>query len=161
MAQPAATTLEPRFESRGALQIAGLARHFTPATRGELPALWQHFAPYIGKVPDEISGRAYGAVTLTADGFDYLAGVEVGDISRLPDGFTCVRFPEQSYAVFRHAAHVSKLFDTMKAIEQWLASSGHAPARSAGAPNFFERYGPEFDPATGFGGIEVWVPIKR
>jgi AraC family transcriptional regulator len=28
-------------------------------------------------------------------------------------------------------------------------------------PDFFERYGEEFDPQTGMGGIEVWIPIKE
>ena len=27
-------------------------------------------------------------------------------------------------------------------------------------PAFFERYGEAFDPQTGTGGIEVWLPIK-
>src|SRR5216683_1823284 len=31
---------------------------------------------------------------------------------------------------------------------------------AADAPNFFERYSEEFDPRTGMGGIEVWVPLK-
>jgi AraC family transcriptional regulator len=29
----------------------------------------------------------------------------------------------------------------------------------ADAPNF-ERYGPDFDPRTGTGVVEIWVPIK-
>ena len=39
--------------------------------------------------------------------------------------------------------------------------SGHEVARAAGgAPDFFERYGEKFDPRTGMGDIEVWIPIK-
>ena len=39
---------------------------------------------------------------------------------------------------------------------KYLPESGH---EVADAPNF-ERYGPEFDPRTGNGGLEVWIPIK-
>ena len=39
---------------------------------------------------------------------------------------------------------------------KWLPESGH---EVADAPDF-ERYGPEFDPTTGNGGLEVWVPLK-
>jgi len=28
-------------------------------------------------------------------------------------------------------------------------------------PDFFERYGKEFDPKTGTGKVELWVPLKR
>jgi len=31
---------------------------------------------------------------------------------------------------------------------------------TAGAPDFFERYSEEFDPRTGMGGIDVWIPVK-
>ncbi|TIN58627.1 MAG: AraC family transcriptional regulator, partial [Mesorhizobium sp.] len=29
----------------------------------------------------------------------------------------------------------------------------------ADAPEF-ERYGPEFDPRSGKGGLEIWIPVK-
>jgi AraC family transcriptional regulator len=38
----------------------------------------------------------------------------------------------------------------------WFPSSGH---ELVDAPDF-ERYGEEFDPQTGLGGFEIWVPIK-
>ena len=39
---------------------------------------------------------------------------------------------------------------------KWLPDSGH---EAADAPDF-ERYGERFDPATGEGGCEIWIPIK-
>jgi len=32
--------------------------------------------------------------------------------------------------------------------------------KAADAPNF-ERYGETFDPATGNGGFEIWVPVRE
>jgi AraC family transcriptional regulator len=74
-----------------------------------------------------------------------------------------VNVPAQRYAVFAHSEHVSKLRNTCEAIwRQWLPNSGHEFARPApGAPDFFERYGPGFNPQTGMGDIEVWVPVKN
>jgi AraC family transcriptional regulator len=45
-------------------------------------------------------------------------------------------------------------------IFQWLPTSGHERAKAQGPPDFFERYGEGFDPQTGYGDIEVWVPVK-
>jgi AraC family transcriptional regulator len=39
---------------------------------------------------------------------------------------------------------------------KWLAESGHD---TADAPNF-ERYGENFDPRSGTGGVEIWLPLK-
>jgi AraC family transcriptional regulator len=39
---------------------------------------------------------------------------------------------------------------------RWLPASG---LKLADAPNF-ERYDDNFDPLTGNGGLEIWVPVK-
>ena len=40
---------------------------------------------------------------------------------------------------------------------QWLPESGH---KAFEGPTL-ERYGPEFNPRTGMGGLEIWVPIQE
>lgn len=162
MDQATKTKLKPRFETRNEFVIAGFNAHVKPGDQEAINALWQRFAPHIGKMPDQIGGNvAYGAISGSATGMDYLAGVEVADASGLPDGFTHVRLPAQKYAVFTHEGHVSKLFDTCTQIwRDWYPQSGLQHAQTAGAPQFFEYYGEEFDPQKGTGGIEVWIPIK-
>ena len=154
--------LEPRFENGAPILIAGFAERITPETWDKIDALWWRFAPHIGSVPGQVGSRvAYGVVTDAGSGIEYLAGVEVSDASGLPEGFSHVQLPAQRYAVFRHDGHVTRLKETMTAIfETWLPTSGREHARRAGAPAFYERYGEEFDPRTGTGGIEVWIPIK-
>ena len=51
---------------------------------------------------------------------------------------------------------------TIEAIgSKWYPESDEEPAARAGeAPDFFERYTEEFDPRTGMGGMEIWIPIK-
>jgi AraC family transcriptional regulator len=109
-----------------------------------------------------VGHAAYGACWTFAGGIEYLTGVEVGGSSSIPGEFHVVDIPAQKYAVFPHREHVSKLRETLDAIGSiWLPESGHEIVRgTADAPNFFERYSEEFDPRTGMGGMEVWIPIK-
>jgi AraC family transcriptional regulator len=149
----------PRIEQGRALLIAGLTGRYGCEGPGAIPAQWQRFGPYIGHVPGEVGDVAYGVVLNSDDlgNFDYVSGVEVADFSDLPEGFVSVRIPTQLYAVFHHAEHVSTIRRTMHTIyAQWLPESAYEPAD---AP-FFERYGPEFDPRTGDGGLEAWIPVK-
>jgi AraC family transcriptional regulator len=159
----AAQLAAPRFENGKALRIAGLRGHYTSETMKNIPELWQRFAPHIGKIPGQVGQVAYGLCfnALSPDGVDYLAGVEVSDASVLPGEFSVTAIPAQKYAVFPNREHVSKMYETLDAIDKWFPGSGLEVASGpAEAPNFFERYSEEFDRRTGMGGMEVWVPIK-
>ncbi|MGB2899786.1 MAG: GyrI-like domain-containing protein [Candidatus Acidiferrum sp.] len=151
----------PRFENGKALVIAGLRSRYTTETMNGIPAQWERFVPYIGKIPGQVGRAAYGACWNFADGMDYLTGVEVSSSSGLPGEFSVVAIPAQKYAVLPHRGHVSDLRETLDAIDKWLPGSGlEAAFGSAETPSFFERYSEEFDPRTGMGGMEVWIPIK-
>src|SRR5882757_8027817 len=147
----------PRFEDGKALLIAGLRRDYTPSTMNKIPDQWKSFMPHIGKVPGQIGRIAYGLCFLNraSNGISYLSGVQVSSSEGLPDELTWATVPAQKYAVFKHQGHVSTLWQTCDAIQnQWFPASGYEHARTtADAPDFF-------DPNTGMGGIEVWVPIK-
>jgi AraC family transcriptional regulator len=68
-----------------------------------------------------------------------------------------VEIPSHRYAVFSHRSHVSTIRYTIEAIgKDWLPNSGY---KAAGDPDFFERY-KSFDPETGIGDIEIWLPIE-
>src|SRR5206468_2922839 len=161
---PAMQLEATRFENGKALLIAGLRGHYTPETMQTAPELWQRFAPYIGSIPGQVGHVAYGLCfnALSPDGMDYMAGVEVSSSSGLPGEFAIASIPAQKYAVFSHREHVSKLHETLDAIDKWLPGSGlDVACGTAGAPDFFERYSEEFDPRTGMGGIGVWVRLKK
>ena len=150
----------PRIEQGRALLIAGLSGRYGCEGPGGIPAQWQRFGEHIGHIPGELGDVAYGVVLNSDDlgNFDYVSGVEVADFSDLPEGFATARVPAHLYAVFRHAEHISTIRRTMHTIyTQWLPESDYEPDD---AP-FFERYGPEFDPRTGEGGLEAWIPVKR
>jgi AraC family transcriptional regulator len=150
---------QPRFESRAAFLVAGLSVRYDYESSGAgIPAQWQRFGPYLGNVPGQAGETAYGVRYNSDDsGLDYMCGVEVGEFSQLPPELSRVRVPANRYAVFTHRGHISAIRSTWHTIwNKWLPKSGHA---LADAPDF-ERYGPQFDPRTGSGEVEIWVPIR-
>jgi AraC family transcriptional regulator len=149
----------PRFETCKPLLVAGVGDRFNHVNGAGIPGLWQRFHQTVDDIPGRIGAVAYGVCCNGDDAgnFDYIAGVEVSDFSDLPSAFMRVRIPAQKYAVFAHREHVSTIRRTVNTIwNRWLPASGF---RVADAPNF-ERYGESFDPSTGNGGFEIWVPIR-
>jgi len=153
------TIAPPRFETGKAMLVAGVGDRFSHDNGAGIPGLWQCFHQYVQNFPGRIGQVAYGVCTNGDDAgnFDYIAGVEVADFSDLPREFSRVRIAEQRYAVFTHTDHISTIRRTINTIwNHWLPTSGH---KMADAPTF-ERYDEKFDPATGDGGFEIWVPIR-
>jgi AraC family transcriptional regulator len=153
--------IEPaRFEDGRPMVIVGLSERYTPGTAGDIPSLWRRLAPHLGRIQGHVDHVAYGVVSNMAGadgGFDYMAGVEVSDADALPGGFASISIPAHRYAVFAHGGRVSKLKDTIGAIwNEWLPASGY---KTSTMPGLLERYGERFNPGTGLGDIEVWVPV--
>jgi AraC family transcriptional regulator len=149
----------PRFETSATLLIAGLGERFTFETNQGIPLLWQRFVPYLGNISGQRGGVTYG-VCCNSDGagnFEYIAGVEVASFEDLPTEFHRVRVPEQRYVVFTHRGHVAAIRGTWYTIlNNWLPESGY---EIADAPDF-ERYTADFNPQTGTGSVEIWLPLK-
>lgn len=152
--------LEPeRFEEGRTLLIAGLSERYDWDSSKAIPGQWQRFAPHIGQIPGQRGHVTYGVCCNTdeAGTFDYICGVEVADFSELPGDLSRLRIPEQRYAVFCHRDHISTIRRTVNTIwNKWLPDSGF---EAADAPDF-ERYGEDFDPRSGTGTVEIWVPVK-
>jgi predicted transcriptional regulator YdeE len=149
----------PRFENGKELLLAGLSERYTFETRVNIPAQWGRFCSYLGKVPGQVGQMTYGYSWNCEPkvAFDYLSGVEVSDTSKLPAGFSHARVPAQRYAVFIHSHHVSKLPETIDTIwRKWVPDCGLATDDDC-----LERYTAEFNPQTGMGGMEIWIPLKQ
>lgn len=152
---------EPRHEARGAFIVAGLGARFRMDANQGIPSLWQKFQQYEGSL-GERPGYWYGVCGdwgESGEDFLYIAGVEVSRETDLPKELAVYHFPAQSYLVFRHDTHLSNLQQTMSAIfGRYLPENGYDPSSMAA---YFELYDEKFDPRTGLGGIELWLPVSR
>jgi AraC family transcriptional regulator len=152
---------QPRLENSKPLLIAGLSCHYIADTIKDIPEQWQRFGPRIGSIPGQVGSVAYGVCSAmpNEEGFDYLSGVEVTDFSRLPEEMHRLALPAQSYLVFAHLEHVSRIGDAIHAIfTNWFPSPNFE--RTPNSP-FFERYGEKFDVEAGRGDVEIWIPVKH
>ena len=161
MDQQLLTTLAPpRFVTLNAFFMAGLGERYTATTSAGIPAQWQRFIPHLGHIPGQKGRTTYGVLCNSDDdgNIEYVCSVEVADFSDLPAHWTRLRIPAQQYAVFSHPDHISTIRRTWFTIwNSWLPESGYEAAESPA----FERYGETFDPTSGNGGCEIWLPIKK
>jgi AraC family transcriptional regulator len=157
--------MEPRIVRRPAFRVVGMAGQFTPATTSRVPVLWESFvAAPIASVPHRRGHHTLG-VCAAADAtaaepasFTYVAAVEVERIDDVPSGLIALTIPECTYAVFTHSGHISRLPDTVKQVfGEWLPSSPYAHVPT---PDF-ELYDERWDPTTGEGDIDIYVPIAE
>jgi AraC family transcriptional regulator len=148
----------PRFVDRGPLLLAGVLDHYRDGDMSGIPHQWQRFEPWLGNIPHQVPHVAYGVVFNGDDDgtTDYLTAMEVTDFADVPAPLSRLRVGGQRYAVWSHPGHVFEIRAVWRAIwSQWV------PARVkklCDAP-FFERYPEAFDPATGRGGFEIWLPV--
>ncbi len=150
----------PRIEDGRELLIAGLGKRYSAQTAGAIPAQWQRFQSLIGRIPGQIGDATYGVRCQSDDhgALDYVSGVEVADFSALPSDLYRLRIAPQRYAVFTHRGNVSDVRRNWHTIwNDWLPASGREAIE---APDF-ERYDARFDPRTGEGWLEIWVPIRK
>lgn len=150
----------PRFEDGKALLIAGLRERYNSESSAAIPSQWQRFQTHIGHVPHQVGGVAYGVCYNTDENgnMDYLSGVEVSSFDDLPPELERIRVPPHHYAVFRNSDHVSTIRRSwMTIFSKWFPGSGY---EAADAP-VLERYPESFDPKTGLGGFELWIPVKQ
>jgi AraC family transcriptional regulator len=150
----------PRFVKGERLLIAGLGERYTCETSAAIPSQWQRFLPHLGSVTGHVASVAYGVRCNDDDAgnFDYVCGVGVTDFSGVPATWTCLRIPEQTYAVFRQRDHISTIRSAWNTVwNGWLPKSAY---EAVDAP-VFERYDRQFDSATGLGGFELWIPVRE
>ncbi len=145
-----------------AFEVVGLYTYGTN-NQGEIPALWQAFIPRIGDIQD----RARPGVTLGVcdhvDHFDaqvtafgYLAGVEVKDGAKIPEGMEKIQVASQTYLVFTHVGSTGDLEETYQYIYgSYLFQS---KAVLVDAPDF-EWYDHRFDGGVGQSELDIYIPI--
>ncbi len=140
------------------LSLIGHSRTHTFAGAAEIPGQWQAFGPHMNTIPGRLGKATYGVIHAASDeSFDYLAGVAVAPGTVAPNGMIRLDLPARAYAVFRHPGHVSEIRQVCNTIwSEWLPGSEFQAFEGP----WFECYPPPFDPQTGVGGFEVWIPVS-
>jgi AraC family transcriptional regulator len=156
------TLAPPVVEDRPALRIAGLGSYFTFKTMDTIPHIWQRFGPYLPDLRIDGPPPAFGVcgrMPEGTEGFDYFAGAALPKGRELPPGLTEMTLPAGTYARFRHEGHISKIRATCGAVyDTGLPALGREPDTTWFS--FIEYYGPDFEPSTGLGTVEIWVKLK-
>jgi AraC family transcriptional regulator len=157
---PATKLGEPSIDAKPTMLIVGLSEHYScEQGSGGIPSQWQRFVNEMGRIPQKKSTDTYGVVYNTDDAgnMDYLSGVEVRELSQIPREFSSLRLPARKYAVFFHPDHIATIRSSWNHVwNEWLPRSQF---QLADAP-VLEHYDPRFDPQTGAGGVELWVPLQ-
>ncbi|MBV8683727.1 MAG: AraC family transcriptional regulator [Caulobacteraceae bacterium] len=148
----------PRFQDADEILALGLRER---RSFGDLRAIadqWRRFGPEVGAIRNKADPIPIGVLMQSDDegAFDYACAVEVTDFSDAPADLARLRVSAQRYVVFHHAGHVSGLGATYRAIlEDLLPEAGLTLAEGPS----LERHRPAFDPRTGEGGVDVWLPL--
>jgi len=156
---PAPAISPSRFETAGDILTVGLRSPCGFDDLEAIPTHWRRFGPSFAGIPDKADPIPLGVMTaIDEDGaFDYVCAAQVTGFGQAPAEFSRLRIPAQAYAVFAHTGHVSGLRRIYAAIwNHWLRDSGRT---AADAPSL-ERHHPTFDPRTGLGGLDVWIPLS-
>jgi AraC family transcriptional regulator len=151
-----------KVESLPALRIEGLGTYFTFKTMETIPHLWQRFGPYIPELERGAPIPAFGVtgpMPEGSEGFDYFAAAPVPTGEDLMPGLSEMVLPAGTYAKFTHEGHISNIRATCGAVyETGIPSLDREP--DTRWFSFVEYYGPDFEPTTGTGTVEIWVKLK-
>jgi len=146
----------PRIEKLNELNLIGLSRRYDAQSSSQIPDQWARFNE-LNIVRSE-QQAAYG-VCYNSDGegnLDYLCAIAVESFKDAPGNLDRLRLPAQTYAVFTHDGHISQIKGVWNAI--WNGGIQEHQLKVCESPQF-EKYGPQFDPRTGNGGFEIWIPV--
>lgn len=159
-------TRAPAFtgiQTMGTLKLVGLRRAIDGLPSKVVPEFWENFSPYRGWIPGQVGRDSYGVLMHRAEeeGFDYLTAVKVFDFEKIGPDWDRFEAPGERYAIFQHGDHVSKLRAALHTIfAHSLPELNLNPRkRASNRPILVERYANNFDLKTGWGFIEVWVPL--
>ena len=149
-----------RIGRLGERVIAGVDGHYDMTTRVAIPTQWANYNA-MGYATDAMVPNGYYGLShdMQPDGsFGYLCGMQLQKGAIAPQGLTALTVPAGNYAKFRCQVPITQMREEFNRVMcEWLPGSGYL----LGDGPCVEYYGPEFDPATGEGGFELWIPVKK
>jgi AraC family transcriptional regulator len=143
------------------LRLVGLSAPCSYESAIGIPAQWQafmcdHYADIANKAP----GIPIGVCRAPdEDGcFEYMCATEVSSAAPPRKPLAYLETESRTYAVFDHRDHISTIFDTYTAI--WNEALPAAGLNAANGP-VLEFHNDAFDPGTGLGGLQIWIPLEH
>jgi AraC family transcriptional regulator len=147
----------PRIAAAQAMTFVGSTEaHLIGRTAG-IPGQWQRFMPRYGEIEGKVDPSPWGLSmpSQIEGGFDYMCAVKVSGGQVAPRGLRLLKLGPRPWAVFEHRGHVSRMPATFAAIwNDWPAELCMAPDAPC-----LEQHCPAFDPRTGLGGVDIWIPL--
>ena len=148
------------FEGEAMILMGRQERYAMSDAHQHIPAQWAWFGPRLLEINERLGDDTFGlCADSTDDAMTYLCGVRVAAAQETPD-LVCIDVPALRYAAFAHAGPVANLSQTIvEALGEALPAAGLSVHRAPGVPDLVEHYGSDFNPQTGLGTIEIWVPV--
>ena len=148
----------PDIVEKPAFSVVGLQYH-GKNENDEIAQMWNELVPRIRDIESPTPSMvSYGVITEfdeSTNEMEYVAGVEVNELSEVPDGMVSVEVPAQTYAVF--PTTLPALHDTIARIyDEWLPDSDYE--RTSGPE--FELYDEDFDPNDEDSELHLYIPVE-
>jgi AraC family transcriptional regulator len=166
----ARVTMKPQFVTKPEIKVVGMEAKFISILSPDknnftvIPALWGSYIPRSKEIGSR-KGRFDVGVCMPVDEKErshpeeclYLAGAEVDDFSRVPEGMVKRVLPAGRYAIFTHRGKLEGLEHTMSYIYgSWLPTSGETLREAPDLEIYDERFKLDSDDSE----VELWIPIE-
>lgn len=148
----------PDIVEKSAFSIVGL-KYRGKNENDEIAQMWNELVPRIHDIESPAPTMvSYGVITKfdeSTNEMEYVAGVEVEEVSAVPEDMVSVDIPAQTYAVF--PTTLPALHDTIASIyDEWLPDANYD--RTAGPE--FELYDENFDPNDENSKLYLYIPVE-
>ncbi len=157
-----AQTMNPRLETKAAFHVVGVSCRANPS--GTLHKLWGEFMQRMAEIKHVAApDKAYQVCVFEdanpeKEAYTFIAGLEVSDMTDLPDGMLAHTVPQAEYAVFEHLGTMDKMHQTYEYIfGVWLPENGYVMAEADSLEIYDQRFKVN-EPDSVF---EIWVPVKK
>ena len=154
-------SVAPRLFTGEAMTLVGRRERYALADAHALiPVQWAWFGPRMPEISARQGVDTFGLCESDDVALTYFCGVRVPPGPMVPTDLVAIQVPSLLYAGFAHKGPVETLSGTIvAALKDWLPAAGLSVFKAPGVPDLVEHYGPTFDPQTGLGGLDIWVPV--
>lgn len=148
----------PDIVKKQAFSVVGL-QYRGKNENDEIAQMWNELVPRIREIESPTPTMvSYGVITEfdeSTNEMEYVAGVEVDEVSDVPEDMVSVDVPAQTYAVF--PTTLPALHDTIMHIyDEWLPDADYE--RIVGPE--FELYDENFDPNDEDSELYLYIPVE-